>query len=76
MVSSAHPFRILGMAKIMSLQVTDETAERLRRLAQEADRSVSSELRRAVRQHLAQAEQEEAERLAALYQQAVQETGE
>ena len=57
----------------MSVQVTDETAERFRRLAQEADRSISSELRRAVRQHLIEAEAEETERLRSLAIQAIQE---
>lgn len=45
----------LEARSIVSASVSYAEAERLRELAREADRSVSAELRRAIRQHLERA---------------------
>jgi predicted transcriptional regulator len=51
--------------RIISAQVEPELAYKLERLARDNDRTLSSEIRRACREHVGQ--QDEADRLQALY---------
>ena len=51
--------------RVISAQVPDELAHRLERLAAEADRSLSGEVRRALAEHVAQAD--EVDRLHSIY---------
>jgi predicted transcriptional regulator len=45
--------RLVERRRVLSAQVEPATAERLEQLAQRADRTLSSEIRRALREHIA-----------------------